>query len=226
MAERRPATSRSTGAGQSETRKRTRAPYQCCGAPSRWLRPVQSVCPECVFLIEAGRKALQQQEKAQQESDGQFRRPRYFSGFYGPAEVDKVLRCRLDQVFWELVRRITAPVLGGKSSNERLIDSQDECTEYVTANRALRRCVNELDVTIRLALADSYAGGLERGNNLLLGLATGKFTAEQITAETMKADAIAHPLRCPVCRIEFQDKTSFVRHIHRDHRDQKPRGRP
>ena len=168
-------------------RGNTHDPWPCCGEPpeSDFGRPKEGICLECRELIEAGKEAIARQQKAGAGTYGWCERAHWWPRYYGDYLFDDhETGEKLSDAMYEVVQAVTERSLRTeyRQYGNMFLDCQKTHVGYqgmssrVTANPTVRAKLNELDKQIRAALTSTYNEGKARGQNVILGLASGQMS--------------------------------------------------
>jgi hypothetical protein len=174
----------------------------CHGCGQEGYRAVDEVCSECKALLRVGR-AVKQEDEAKAEARKLFRLTQEWPGFYIPSG-DQAAGRNLRKAFEELARAALRPVRSRKDPYTEDVQSlpptSDLCHYFSThdpkatvwtGTARLAGAITDLDDQVRKALALSRQIGEQEGSNLLLQIAQGKLSVNDLTKASIEAGRAA-----------------------------------
>jgi hypothetical protein len=174
----------------------TRKPCHGCGQEV-W-RAATEVCDECKALLRAGR-GVTQEDQVQASKGPLFRLTEEWPGFYIPSGEPGDGR-RLRKAFEVLARTALRAVRSKKQPYGEGVESLPPTGDLVhyfstydpkaslwTGTRRLADAIVELDIQVRKALELSRTIGEKDGSNLLMQIAQGKLSVNDLTDASIEA---------------------------------------
>jgi hypothetical protein len=170
----------------------------CHGCGEEGYRAVDEVCKKCRGLLRAAR-AIQQDEEAKAEAGKLYRLTHEWPAFYIPSN-DPETGLQLRQAFERLAHSVLRPVRSKKDPYDpdvlELPPKGDlvnyfstfdpKATVWTGTARTARALVN-LDSQVRKALSLSREIGEQEGSNLLMQIAQGKISVNELTEASIEA---------------------------------------
>lgn len=167
------------------TRGRVSSPCPGCGAKGE-MRKAAEVCPQCKFLItEAKARRAQVKRLKETEPTRLPFAPHCLPALYRP---DRESARTIQGFVFDLVHLVTFPPETNHNSHY-IINGSSGCDSsgrtYWLIPVGLKKILNDLYAAIQTGSESAYQEGKENGHNLIMGLATGETTIDELNEATI-----------------------------------------
>lgn len=166
----------------------------CPGCGSTRYRLVKDVCDDCKATLRVGR-TVTQEEQTKAEAVKLYRLTKEWPSFYAPNGGDE-----LRHAFEALARVVMRPVRSKKDPLDQDVEELPPTCDLVhyfstnpegssvwTSSRRVAAAITKLDLAVRKALAACKELGEQDGSNLLLQIASGKISVNDLTEASIEA---------------------------------------
>lgn len=168
--------------------KRGMTQKPCPGCGEAGWRGTNEVCSDCLGLMADGKKWREAIAKKEAEGESEvYSLPYKFRiNYFEVREHGRAASVRLGAAMAQVAKLVSEPCAWqyGRSVARLLITNpgraSDSDLESFRINPAMAAALQELDQAIRSALNETAATSEKKGSNLLLQLAAGKITADEI----------------------------------------------